>query len=117
MSKNILAIETATNICSVSLFLKSKFIDEYSSNENRSHAKKLPVFVNEILKNNNIFAKDLHGVAVSIGPGSYTGLRIGTSLAKGIAFPLSIPLIPINTFDALSIDQSINGDFWICMYS
>ncbi len=117
MSKNILAIETATNICSVSLFLKGQSVDEYSSNENRSHAKKLPVFVDEILKNNDISAKDLHGIAVSIGPGSYTGLRIGTSLAKGIALSLSLPLIPINTLDALSVDQSINGDFWMCMYS
>ena len=117
MSKNILAIETATNVCSVSLFKKGEFVHEYSSNETRSHAKKLPVFVDDILKNNEMVAKELHGIAVSLGPGSYTGLRIGTSLAKGIALSLSLPLIPINTLDALCVGLTEYSEFWICLYS
>jgi len=117
MKRNILAIETATNVCSVSLFLRGEFIEELSSDEIRSHAKKLPVFVDEILENNKLQAIDLHGVAVSSGPGSYTGLRIGMSLAKGIALSLSLPIIPINTLDALCVNQSIEGEFWMCIFS
>jgi len=67
------------------------------SDESKSHASQLTVFIREILNNNGINARDLDGIAVSKGPGSYTGLRIGVSVAKGIAYGTSIPLIGVET--------------------
>ena len=77
------------------------------SNESKSHASMLTVFIDEILRENGIKAADLEAVAVSKGPGSYTGLRIGVSVAKGIAYGASIPLIGIET--TLSMFWGIRG--------
>jgi tRNA threonylcarbamoyladenosine biosynthesis protein TsaB len=93
----IICLETATNLCSVSLCDSAGVISLRENNEHKSHATLLTVFIEEILRENNIQAGDLDAVAVSKGPGSYTGLRIGVSVAKGIAFGASIPLIGIET--------------------
>jgi tRNA threonylcarbamoyladenosine biosynthesis protein TsaB len=93
----ILCLETATNLCSVALCDGAGVISMRESSESKSHASMLTVFINEILKENNIKASTLEAVAVSKGPGSYTGLRIGVSVAKGIAYAASIPLIGIET--------------------
>ncbi len=78
------------------------------SNESKSHASLLTIFITEIFKENGIRARDLEAIAVSKGPGSYTGLRIGVSVAKGIAYAASIPLIGIET--TLSMFWGISGN-------
>jgi tRNA threonylcarbamoyladenosine biosynthesis protein TsaB len=93
----ILCLETATNFCSVALCDSAGVIALRESNELKSHASQITVFIGEILAGQGIKAHDLSAVAVSKGPGSYTGLRIGVSVAKGIAYGASIPLIGIET--------------------
>ena len=93
----ILCLETATSVCSVALCDTSGIISLKESHENKSHASQLTLFVEEILNSAGIEACDLDAIAVSKGPGSYTGLRIGVSTAKGIAYASSIPLIGIET--------------------
>src|SRR5664280_662094 len=103
----IICLETATNLCSVALCDNAGVISVRESNESKSHASMLTVFIEEILRDNGIRANDLDAVAVSKGPGSYTGLRIGVSVAKGIAFGASIPLIGVET--TLSMFWGISG--------
>ena len=93
----VLCIETATNLCSVALCSSEGVISLKESTENKSHASMLTVFIDELLKENGIRAGELEAVAVGKGPGSYTGLRIGVSVAKGIAYAASLPLIGIET--------------------
>lgn len=99
----ILNIETATKNCSVALAKNGKTITcKELAAQNFSHAEKLHVFIEEILSENNIQFLDLSAVAVSQGPGSYTGLRIGVSSAKGLCYALNIPLIAIDTLQLLA---------------
>jgi tRNA threonylcarbamoyladenosine biosynthesis protein TsaB len=102
----IICIETATNLCSVALCDSSGILSVKESNDQRSHASMLTVFIGEILQSNGIKTSDLEAVAVSKGPGSYTGLRIGVSVAKGIAFAASIPLIGIETTFSMFMGMS-----------
>jgi tRNA threonylcarbamoyladenosine biosynthesis protein TsaB len=104
----IICLETATNLCSVALCDNAGVISRRESNEGKSHASMLTVFIEEIFRENNIRAHDLDAVAVSKGPGSYTGLRIGVSVAKGIAYAASLPLIGIDT--TLSMFWGIAGN-------
>jgi tRNA threonylcarbamoyladenosine biosynthesis protein TsaB len=103
----IVCLETATNLCSVALCDSAGVISLRESSESKSHASMLTVFIGEILREKGIKASDLEAVAVSKGPGSYTGLRIGVSVAKGIAYGASIPLIGIET--TLSMFWGITG--------
>lgn len=99
----ILNIETATKNCSVSISKEGKTIAcREIASQNFSHAEKLHVFIEELLKETGINYKDLAAVAISQGPGSYTGLRIGVSAAKGFCYALSIPLIAIDTLELLA---------------
>jgi tRNA threonylcarbamoyladenosine biosynthesis protein TsaB len=93
----IICLETATNICSVALCNTTGVISLRESSESKSHASMLTVFIDEILKETGMSVRDLDAIAVSKGPGSYTGLRIGVSVAKGIAYAANIPLIGIET--------------------
>ena len=94
----ILLIETATKTCSVSLASDDKIIaTKQQVNEQYSHAEKLTVFITELFKNQDFTIQDLDAIAVSKGPGSFTGLRIGTSTAKGICYAIDKPLISIST--------------------
>lgn len=93
----IICIETATPMCSVALCDRGGVIASRESDETRSHASSLTPFIEELLEEAGIRAADLEAVAVSKGPGSYTGLRIGVSTAKGIAYAVSVPLIGIDT--------------------
>ncbi|MFB9056218.1 tRNA (adenosine(37)-N6)-threonylcarbamoyltransferase complex dimerization subunit type 1 TsaB [Mariniflexile ostreae] len=103
MSIFILNIETATTNCSVSLSKDGETIVLKEDNaKNYSHAEKLHVYIDEVLKASLIKASDLSAIAVSKGPGSYTGLRIGVSAAKGLCFALDKPLIAISTLEALA---------------
>jgi tRNA threonylcarbamoyladenosine biosynthesis protein TsaB len=99
----ILNIETATRNCSVSIGLNEKTIAIREVAESGySHAEKLHVFISEVLNESNLTFQDLSAIAVSQGPGSYTGLRIGVSAAKGLCYALGIPLIAIDTLETLS---------------
>lgn len=99
----ILNIETATKNCSVALAKDGKTIAcKEIAAQNFSHAEKLHVFIEEILSENNIQFSDLNAIAVSQGPGSYTGLRIGVSSAKGLCYALHIPLVAIDTLQLLA---------------
>jgi tRNA threonylcarbamoyladenosine biosynthesis protein TsaB len=93
----ILCLETATSLCSVALCDSSGVRNLRENNEGRSHASLLTVYIGEVLKESGLKAGELEAVAVSKGPGSYTGLRIGVSVAKGIAYGASIPLISVDT--------------------
>ncbi len=99
----ILSIETATTNCSVSLSKDGEtFALKEDYNNGFSHAERLHVFIEEILNENNIQKSDIDAIAVSKGPGSYTGLRIGVSAAKGLCYALGIPLISIPTLESLA---------------
>lgn len=93
----ILCLETATTLCSVALCNKDGVVALKENNEGKSHAALLTLFISEILEEAGLKTSDLKAVAVSKGPGSYTGLRIGVSVAKGIAYASSLPLIGIDT--------------------
>ncbi len=107
MNKIVLSIETTSNICSVALFSNKELIS-IKEDKNRKHSSLLGSFVDDIFTNDtNLDINSIDAIALSIGPGSYTGLRIGCSFAKGMAYSLSKPIIPINTMDSLnnSIDD------------
>lgn len=93
----ILCLETATAVCSVALCDGGSVIASRESEAEKSHASKLTVFIEDLLKAAAINVHDLEAVAVSKGPGSFTGLRIGVSVAKGIAYAAGIPLIGVET--------------------
>jgi tRNA threonylcarbamoyladenosine biosynthesis protein TsaB len=97
----IICLETSTDICSVALCGVGGVAALKESAENKSHAALLSVFIEEILSEAGLRAEDLEAVAVSKGPGSYTGLRIGVSTAKGIAYAASVPLIGIETVSSM----------------
>jgi tRNA threonylcarbamoyladenosine biosynthesis protein TsaB len=98
----ILCIETATSVCSVALMNGDKIVSIREDKEGFSHSEKLTVFISEITKESGIVLKDLKAIAVSSGPGSYTGLRIGVSVSKGLCYALDKPLIGISTLEAMA---------------
>ena len=95
-------IETATDVCSVALSRGAEIIGLKEEAGGNNHAKNLLPFVEEALKQGGCTIRDLNGVAVSIGPGSYTGLRIGVSTAKGIAYTAGIPVMAISTLEGIA---------------
>ena len=116
MSTYILNIETATTNCSVSISKNGKTVALKEDNDkNYSHAERLHVYIDAVLKEVNITSNDLKAIAVSKGPGSYTGLRIGVSAAKGLCFALDIPLISIPTLLALAHQVKINDAVIVAM--
>ncbi len=98
-----LHIETSTTMCSVALSENDVLLGFKEINSGYTHAENLHVFIQQLLKEQNCSVTDLNGVAVSKGPGSYTGLRIGVSAAKGMAFALNIPLIAIDTLKLMTV--------------
>lgn len=98
----ILNIETATSVCSVSLTNENGILAIRESSEVNSHARVVAVFIDEILKETGVDKRQLDAVAVSKGPGSYTGLRIGVSTAKGLCYALDKPLIGISTLESMA---------------
>lgn len=112
----ILNIETATKNCSVSLAKNGKTVlCKEIAEQGYSHAEKLHVFIEEILKESGISAKDLNAVSISKGPGSYTGLRIGVSTAKGLCYALEVPLIAIDTLQVLAKKVKVESGLIIPM--
>ena len=98
----ILNLDTSTQICSVALALDGELLGLKESHEDKSHASLLAVFIKNILEENAKAISDLDAVAVSKGPGSYTGLRIGVSTAKGLSFGAGIPLIGVDTLSSMA---------------
>jgi tRNA threonylcarbamoyladenosine biosynthesis protein TsaB len=94
---NILCIESSTTVCSVAIGNETGLLTHKEVNDGYTHAENLHVFIDEVIKQSGLSRKDIHAVAVGKGPGSYTGLRIGVSAAKGIAYALNIPLFSMNT--------------------
>ncbi len=104
----ILNIETATKNCSVSVAKDGKtIVCSELADEGYSHAEKLHVFIEEVIAKAGISVQDLNAIAVSQGPGSYTGLRIGVSAAKGLCYALNIPLIAVDTLKTLASQAEV----------
>jgi len=110
----ILHIETSTEVCSVALSCDGKVVDSYADLSGANHAEKLPEFFDQALSFADSHAIPLDAVAVSEGPGSYTGLRIGVSLAKGVCMARDLKLIAVPTLQLmcvpLLIRETIGGD-------
>ena len=112
----ILCLETSTTNCSVALSVNGSVIALKEDNSNQfSHAERLHVFIESILTENKVDKSNLDAIAISKGPGSYTGLRIGVSAAKGLCFALEIPLISIPTLEILANQVQIDKGFVIPM--
>ncbi len=98
----ILNIETSTRVCSVALSVDGKTVALQESDTESSHARQITVFAEQIMYKSGITFQDLDAIAVSKGPGSYTGLRIGVSTAKGFCYSLDKPLISVDTLKSLA---------------
>lgn len=112
----ILNIDTATSVCSVALAKDKEVIAVKENKEGLNHSVLLGVYIDEILQENQLGVHQLDAIAVSMGPGSYTGLRIGVSMAKGLCFGADKPLIAVPTLQALalSVSSQIGEDAWYC---
>ena len=104
----ILNIETSTEVCSVALTSEGQVLDHRENYEGQTHATMLSQYVKEMLDYARSREIKLDAIAVSIGPGSYTGLRIGLSEAKGLAFGLQVPLIGVNTLQLMTVSTMFN---------
>ena len=112
----ILNIETATKNCSVALAKEGiTILCKEIAQEGYSHAERLHVFIEEIIKEAGITFQDISAIAVSQGPGSYTGLRIGVSAAKGLSYALNIPLIAVDTLQTLASQVTISSGLIVPM--
>ncbi|WP_435413276.1 tRNA (adenosine(37)-N6)-threonylcarbamoyltransferase complex dimerization subunit type 1 TsaB [Psychroserpens mesophilus] len=112
----ILSLETSTTNCSVSLSNEGEtLVLKEDNNANYSHAESLHIFINDVLKSAKLSLKDLDAIAVSKGPGSYTGLRIGVSAAKGLCYALNIPLISVSTLKALACQVNVSDGIIVPM--
>lgn len=117
--KNLLLIESGTNVCSIALAKEGKVIGIKESTDEKAHASQLTSFIDQLVKETGLSISSLDAVVVSKGPGSYTGLRIGGSAAKGICYAADKPLISVSSldsmvygaislYDSLMVDNDIN---------
>ena len=104
----ILNIETSTEVCSVALTSEGQVLDHRENYDGQTHATLLSQYVKEMLDYARTREIKIDAIAVSIGPGSYTGLRIGLSEAKGLAFGMNVPLIGVNTLQLLTVSTMFN---------
>ena len=104
-NNTILAIETSSNICGISFIENGTLIDSMDEDKSRQHAEILPKLYQELQNRTNFSLSNIDALAVSIGPGSFTGLRIGLSFTKGLAFTKNLPIIPISTMMALAYNS------------
>ncbi|MBX2964495.1 MAG: tRNA (adenosine(37)-N6)-threonylcarbamoyltransferase complex dimerization subunit type 1 TsaB [Cyclobacteriaceae bacterium] len=112
----ILCLETSAKVCSVALHANGRLITSAEAHVEQSHATRLAPLIDDIVKLSKTDFTQVQAVAVSAGPGSYTGLRIGVSLAKGLCFALKIPLIAINTLELLAyqVRNQVEEDILLC---
>ena len=112
----ILCLETSTTNCSVAIAVDGEIIALQEDNNNKySHAEKLHSFIDQVLAESRTLKSSLQAIAVSKGPGSYTGLRIGVSAAKGLCFAMDVPLIAVPTLEALAHQAVIENGYIISM--
>jgi tRNA threonylcarbamoyladenosine biosynthesis protein TsaB len=107
----ILQIETATTVCSVALADKGSVLAYKEVEQRNAHAEAITIFIDELFKTTGKSYHQLDAIAVSCGPGSYTGLRIGVSTAKGLCFALDKPLIAIETLEAMTTGMIVENTF------
>ena len=100
--KNIIAVETSSDICGISFISNGICLKTIQEKSERKHIEKIPLFYNSLQKNIGFELSDVSAIAVSIGPGSFTGLRIGLSFSKGLAFSNNLPMIPVSTMMSLA---------------
>ncbi len=112
----ILSIETSTDVCSVALHDSGRLLNNQTHQVEKSHSSLLPGIAGEVLQEQDLSFDDLEAVAISAGPGSYTGLRIGTTTAKGFCFASNIPLISVDTLDILiaAVSGKFKGEHNLC---
>ncbi len=103
---NILSIETSTHQCSVALHMNQRLVAYQQLGLEKSHASKLTLMIQDVMRQVELPMKELNAIAVSRGPGSYTGLRIGVGTAKGLAFTLEKPLIGVSTLEAMAVQAA-----------
>src|SRR5690606_4669394 len=111
-----LSLETSAKICSVALHDKGKLVATEEIHIEHSHASKLAVLIDAVVKQAGVEFKQLQAIAISSGPGSYTALRIGTSTAKGMCFALNIPLIAIGSLELLAhhMNKQNSDQAYVC---
>ncbi len=107
--ERIILIETSTGLCSTAMAEDGKIVCRRESAENRAHASLTAVFIDEMLRERGCTLKECSAVCISEGPGSYTGLRVGVSTAKGLCFGADIPLLSVGTLEVL-VNQAIHTD-------
>jgi tRNA threonylcarbamoyladenosine biosynthesis protein TsaB len=105
----ILCIETSTAVCSAAIWADGRTVKQYINCEGSNHARLLPTYVEQLLDEARTQGLTIDAVALSEGPGSYTGLRIGTSTAKGLCYGLNVPLIPVPTLEVLNAASGKTG--------
>jgi tRNA threonylcarbamoyladenosine biosynthesis protein TsaB len=112
----LLHIESTSTVCSVAVSENNTLIAIKEINDGFTHAENLHLFIQSVLQQVGLTLNQLHGISISSGPGSYTGLRIGFASAKGLAYALSIPLIKVDTLQSLSrsVIESVNKDAYYC---
>ena len=123
---NLLGIESSSRKLSVGLMKEESFSELHSEKINDT-ANSLPLLSKKIINKASLSFEDLNAICISVGPGSFTGLRVGMSYAKGIAMVLDIPIVPISTFDSLAYENtsqklstliySHGNTFYVCKYS
>ena len=112
----ILNIETATDVCSVAISENEQLLAQSESTEPNQHSKELTLLIADVLKKTNLKMSDLAAVALSGGPGSYTSLRVGSSVAKGICYAMNIPLIAVDTLQAIAAGSMAEFDLADAIY-
>ena len=112
----ILCIETSTTCCSAAICIDGNVVATRENLSGANHASELPVFIEQLLAEAEVNQWTIDAVALSQGPGSYTGLRIGASLAKGLCYGLDVPLIPVDTLQVLcaAVKADLGADALLC---
>jgi len=115
---NLLAIDTTTDWCGISFFYEDQCKILIEKSIPKKHSEQLPIFYEEIQKTSMFSQGIIDAIAISIGPGSFTGLRIGLGFAKGLAYALNIPLVPVPTLEVIANDPIIKfDDYFVYLYS
>lgn len=112
----ILSLDTSTKVCSVAIHENGELIGQQSYHLQQSHSSLLPVIIDQVVENGQVQLDQLDAVALSAGPGSYTGLRIGTATAKGLTYSLGVPLIAIDTLDTMiaQVKPMVGEEAFLC---
>jgi tRNA threonylcarbamoyladenosine biosynthesis protein TsaB len=112
----LIHIDTATPTCSAAISQSGKLIDQILALPPANHSNVVHQFIAQLMERNNVDWSDIQGISVGIGPGSYTGLRIGLSAAKGLCFARNLPLFAINTLEAMAVGMMMEMENRNCLY-